>query len=441
MSTNGTNGAARLRRSRLVGLGVAMAVAWTVGVQAQSGWVPGGGVKAGQFRVSPFADLAVGYDSYAGLSEGEQPTQTADGTYQYGSTENDDFFTQFAVGLGISRAMESEWDLRARAWYDTRLYMDQTDVSYDSVTAETALRFWPASDKFLFRVGGKYRLATDVERTPVSAPLTMPGEQPLPFLEERYDRMKRTTLDGHALAEFRALARTDFSIGGQVSSVDYDDAELYDYLNWSLSGTAGYRLTEKTSFFGVMEYRMVDGDSLSSRVPVYALRAGFRSRPLEKVDYRISVGAKTYKHYEDSEGLSKDRRTDIDFDGLLTWRYSEKLNLFGNARTDVGAAVQESENTRRTYSGQLGFDYACLKRVNLIGSASYRLDDYDFPIRYGDDQEQDQTELWKFLGRVELNPRAKAFWKLFLESSYETGDNSLDTYDQWLVFLGASVWY
>ena len=408
---------------------------------AQAGFEPGTGIKAGRLRVSPFADFSVGYDSNVRLAEGEILDLFSSGSYEVQETKIDDYFSQFTAGVGISRVLESEWDLRLRAWYDTRKYLDETQIDYDSVTAEGSVRYWPSSDKYVVSAGGKYRDAQDVERVPASATLTMPGELPLPYLEERYDRLKRTSLDAYGNADFRALDRTDFSVGGYASSVDYDDQRLYDYWNWQLTGSAGYRFTEKTYFFGELEYQMVEGDALSREIPVTCFRLGFRTKPREKIDYKISMGAKTYEHYNDSEGLSKDTAVDLDFDGLLNWRYSEKLNFFGKAWTDVGAAIQESEDTRRTYAGQVGVNYEFMKRLSAVGAASYRLDDYDFPIVYGDDLIQHQTELWQVMGRLVLTPRANAFWKAYLETSYETGDNDLDDYDQWLVWLGASVWY
>jgi len=436
MKTNRRIGGARTwSGSVFLACGLAAAV-------AQAGWDPGTGIKAGRLRISPFADVSVGYDSNVRLAEGEILPLNMDGSYQVQSSEKKgDYFSQLTAGFGISRQLESEWDLRFRAWYDTRLFGEETDSNYDSVTAEASARYWPVSDKYMVSAGGKYRESQDVGRVPSSASLTMPGEMPLPYLEERSDRLKRVSVDGFANVNVHPGDRSDFGFGAIGSSVNYDDKQLFDYWNWRVTGSAGYRFTEKTAFFGTVEYQTVGGDSLSKDIPVYAFRVGLRTRPREKIDYSLSVGAKTYEHFNDPEGLTKDDRVDFDFNGILNWRYSEKLNFFGKAWTDVSAAIQVEENTRRTYAGQLGANYAFMKRLSAAGAVSYRVDAYDFPIDYGEDRVQDQTELWQVMGRLTLTPRANAFWKMYLEGSYETGDNDLDDYDQWQVWLGASVWY
>ncbi len=400
---------------------------------AQAGWDPGAGIKAGRLRLSPFADISVGYDSNVRLSEGEiTETQVS---------EEGDFFSRFSAGLGIGRVLESELDLRLRFLYDTRQYADETDSNSDNFTTEASARYWPASDKYMVSAGLKYREIQDSERVPPSAALTMPGELPLPYLEERSDRLKRTGMDAFANASLLALSRTDLSIGATASSVDYNDRGLFDYVDWGVNGSAGYRFTEKTSFFGVMEYSMEDGDGLSDPLPVYSFRLGFRTRPREKLDYSISAGATAYRSFDDATGQSKSDTVSPDFDGRLNWRYSEKLNFFGKAWTDVTPAVQQAENTRRSYSGQLGAGYAFMKRLTASGAVSYRLDDYDFPVEYESGQAQEQAELWQVTGRLVLAPRANAFWNTYVEASYEQGDNDLDDYDQWIVWLGASVWY
>ncbi len=410
---------------------------------SQAALSPGLGIKLGNERLSPFVEASVGYDSNVRLAAGEVLPLNPDGSYQVQNKKIGDSFSQFTAGVGLSRPLASEWDLRARAWYDTRLYSKETQINYDSVTAEGSARYWPISDMYTATLGGKYREAQDVERVPASANLTMPGDAGLPYLEERDDRLKRVTMDAFGNLAFRPKERTTFSVGGVASTVDYDDSQLFDYWQWSLNGDAGYRFSEKTYIFLAGDYQLVDGDALSRTVPVYALRLGFMTKPREKIDYKISVGVKTYEHATDTEGSSWDRTWGLDFDGLLNWRYSEKLNIFGKAWTDVGTAIQPqaAEDTRRTYAGQIGADYAFMKRFNAVGALSYRLDSYDFPIEYGNDLTQRKSELWQVMGRVMMAPRGSTFWKLFVESSYELGDNDLDTYDQWLVWLGASLWY
>jgi hypothetical protein len=422
------------------------AVALAIGLLApasQAALSPGLGIKLGNARLSPFVELSMGYDSNVRLTEGQALQLQQDGSYEVQSTKVGDYFSQFAAGVGLSRVLASEWDLRLRTWYDTRLYAKETQINYDSVTVEGSGRYWPVSDIYSLTMGGKYREAQDVERIPSSASLTMPGETPLPYLEERDDRLKRVTMDGFGVLAIRPQERTSFSLGANASTVDYDDNQLFDYWQWSLNGNAGYRYSEKTYIFLEGNYELVDGEALTRKVPVYAVRLGFNTKPRVKLEYKVGVGVKTYEYATDETGDSLDRKWDIDFDGLLNWRYSEKLSLFGKAWTDVGTAVQfqAPENTRRTYAGQVGADYAFMKRFNATSALSYRLDSYDYPIDYGQNLTQEKSELWQIMGRVTMAPRSSAFWKVFVESSYELGDNDLDTYNQWLVWVGASLWY
>jgi hypothetical protein len=411
-----------------------------------TGWAsftPGAGIRAGNARISPFFDGTLGYDSNARLAEGEILPLAPDGSYQVQDEEVDDFFTQWTVGAGVSRVIQSEWDLRLRGYYENRAYQSESDFDYDSTTLEGSARFWPASDKYSLSSGGKYRESQDVERVPASAALTMPGYVPLPYLEERDDRLKRATIDGFLEGRYNPGERTAFGLNGTASTVDYDDERLFDYWNWTVSGDAGYRYSDKTYVFVEGEYELVDGDALSDDVPVYALRVGLRTKPRVKVDYHVAVGVKTYEHYTDTTGEDQERKWDWDFDALMNWRRSEKLSLFGKAWTDVSSAIQENspENTRRTYTAQVGADYSFLRRLNAVGALSYRLDAYDFTIDFGNDLQQDKTELWQVMGRLTLSPQVNTFWKVFLESSYEIGDNELDNYDQWLIWLGLSAWY
>lgn len=422
------------------------AVALAIGLLApasQAALSPGLGIKLGNVRVSPFVDLSMGYDSNVRLAEGEVLPLNPDGSYQIQGDKIGDSFTQLSAGVGLSRALASEWDLRLRAWYDKRLYAKETEINYDSVTVEGSGRYWPVSDRYTVSMGGKYRQAQDVERIPSSATLTMPGETPLPFLEERDDRLERVTLDGFGILAMRPQERTSFSLSALASTVDYTESQLFDYWQWALNGNAGYRYSEKTYIFLEGEYELVDGDALTRNVPVYALRLGFNTKPRVKLDYKIGVGVKTYEHATDETGDTRERKWDIDFDGLLNWRYSEKLSLFGKAWTDVGTAIQYQapENTRRTYAGQVGADYAFMKRFNAMSALSYRLDSYDYRIDYGQNLSQQKSELWQIMGRVTMAPRTSAFWKVYVESSYELGDNDLDTYNQWQVWVGASLWY
>jgi hypothetical protein len=410
---------------------------------ARAAMDPGTGLKFGDLRVSPFAEGTIGYDSNVRLAEGEILQLQDDGSYQLQDEQVDDTFSQLTAGVGVSRVLVSEWDFRFRGWYDTRMYAKETDINFDSITAEGSARYWPLSDKYAVNLGGKYREAQDVERVPGSAVLTMPGELPLPYLEERDDRLKRVSQDVFGNVTLRPGERTDFTVGGTVSSVEYEDDQLLDYDKWTANAEAGYRHSEKTSFFVNGEYEEVAGDGMSEDVPVYGLRVGVRSRLRATLDYKISVGFKTYEYYKDTDGEDQDRRWDPDFDGQLNWHCTEKLSVFGKAWTDVAAAIQEqaSETTRRIYSGQVGADYSFMTRLTAMGAASYRLDAYDSPIEFGQERTQEDTDLWQLMGRLTLTPRTNSFWKLFVETSYEMGDNDLDDYDQWLVWLGASVWY
>jgi hypothetical protein len=404
---------------------------------------PGDGIRLGTIRVSPFIEGTIGYDNNVRLAEGNVLSLQPDGSYEVQDSKIDDYFTQWTVGAGVSRVLESEWDVRLRGWYEARWYEKQTYINYDSFSVESSSRYWPASDKYTLSMGAKYRSAQDVERVPASASTTMPGEMPLPYLEERDDRLKRVTIDGYAAFDIRPGERTSMGASLTASTVNYDDNRLFDYWSWTLGANAGYRYTDKTYLFLEGDYQLLDGDALSKEVPVYALRVGLRTKPRVEIDYRVSVGVKTHEHATDTTGDTWKQKWDFDFDGLLNWRYSEKLSFFGKAWTDVGTAIQYQapEDTRRTYAAQLGADYSFLRRLNAVTAVSYRLDSYDFTIHYGNDLNQDQTELWQVMGRLTLSPQVNTFWKVYVESSYEVGDNDLDNYDQWLVWLGLSAWY
>lgn len=408
-----------------------------------AGSLPGEGIRLGAVRVSPFLEGSIGYDSNARLAEGDVLTLQPDGSYELQNSRIDDYFTQWTVGAGVSRVLESEWDLRFRGWYQSRWYEKQTYINYDSFALEQSGRYWPASDRYALSMGVKYRAAEDVERVPVSAATTMPGETPLPYLGEREDRLQRVTVDGFASFDFRPGERTSMGTSISASTVNYEDRRLFDYWSWTLNANAGYQYTDRTAVFLEGDYQILEGDALLRAVPVYALRAGLRTKSRVKLDYRISVGAKTYEHATDSTGGTWKQTWDLDFDGLMNWRYSEKLSFFGKAWTDVGTTVQYQapEDTRRTYAAQLGTDYAFLRRLNAVGAISYRLDSYDFTIHYDNGLTQSRTELWQVMGRLTLSPQVNTFWKVYVESSYEVGANDLDNYDQWLVWLGLSAWY
>ncbi len=402
---------------------------------------PGSGIRIEGFKISPFVEASAGYDSQAWLGSGKNQEILPDGTFAQKDT--DDVFAQFTVGLGIgpSTSLRPEWDVRLRGWYDHRVYNDLSEIDYDAFTAEGTVRYWPESDKYRLTVGGKFRSLQDYERVPSSAVQTMPAEMPLPYVEDRSDRLKRNNLTGFGDLQWTALSKTEFTLGGSVESTDYDGTNVYDNWNWTLRGDAGYRFSEKTSFFAQMNYRRLISDSFSKDVPVVSFRAGFRTRPLVKVDYKIGIGAKTYEYAVDSQASAYDRKWDWDVDGQLNWRARENLSIFGRAWTDVQPATTVREVTRRTYAGQAGFNYAFLRRLSGIGSVTYRYDDYDFPIEYPGQLRQEYAELLQFSGRLVLAPVVNTFWKLFVETTYERGDNDLDQYDQWVVLVGASLWY
>jgi hypothetical protein len=400
----------------------------------------GTGVRLGAMRASPFADLSFGYDSNLRLAQGEVLALQSDLSYQVQDKAKSDYFSEYTAGLGFNRALESEWDLRMRAWYDARKYVTESQLDYDTMTAEASAIYWPANDNYRISLGGKVRDAEDVERVPVSSVTTMPGDAVLPYLEEQYDRLKRTSFDGIVDAQYRALERTDLSVGGKIATVDYKDKRLSDYQRWSTHGEAGYRFSEKTSFFGNMNYRLAEGDDLSRDVPIVGWLLGIQTKPRELLNYRLGVGGKTYEHATDSSGAQWKRKWDVDFDGLLNWQCAERMSIFGKAWSDVNAAVQVQERTRRTYAGQLGLNYYLVRRLSGAVAVSYRLDEYDFPISY-EGVTQRQTDIWQYSGRLTLAPQNKAFWKAFAEGSFEQGDNDLDTYQQWTFRVGGAVWY
>lgn len=411
---------------------------------SQASLSPGLGIKMGNMRLSPFAEVGIGYDDNVQVSQPESLPVLPDGRFQgQGGGGSGDYFSQYTAGFGLSRVLASEWELRFRSWYDTRVYSVEHLNDNDTKTAEGSARYLPASDLYTVTLSGKVRQATDMERVPSSANLTMMGDTGLPYLEERDDSLERTTVDGSGNLSLRPQERTSFSLSAAGSTVDYTDRQLFDYWQWSANGDAGYRYSAKTSIYVEGEYELVNGDGLTRSVPVYAMRLGLRTMPSIKVDYHISVGAKTYEHATDTTGDTWKREWDIDFDGLLNWRISEKLGLFGNAWTDVSTApqTQAPEDTRRTYAGQMGANYAFMKRMTAVGAVSYRLDAYDFPIDYGNNGTQRKSELWQLMGRVIAAPQTASFWKVFLESSYQLGDNDLSNYNDWTIMLGASAWY
>jgi hypothetical protein len=428
-----------INRSGGAGLAVFL-LASSIGAQAAIS-APGNGIRVEGVKFSPFVELSAGYDSQAWLSSGDSQRVNPDGTFV--DKDTDDVFAQFSVGLGIgpSATMRPEWDIRLRGWYDRRIYDDLSEIDYDAFTAEGTIRYWPESDKYRVTVGGKFRNLQDYERVPASAVQTMPAELPLPYVEDRSDRLKRINMSGFGDVQWLALPKTDFTLGGSATRTDYDGTNVFDNWNWTLRGDAGYRFSEKTSFFVQMNYQQLNSDSLSKDVPVVGLRAGFRTRPLVKVDYRIGVGAKTYEYARDVEASDYDRKWDWDVDGQLNWRARDNLSLFGRLWTDVQPAATVREVTRRSYAGQAGLSYAFLRRLSAIGSVTYRYDDYDFPIDYGNNLQQEYAELLQFTGRLVLAPVANTFWKLFVEATFERGDNDLDQYDQWIVLAGASLWY
>jgi len=356
------------------------------------------GIKIGDYRLLPYADLMSIYDSNVET----QP-----------SNEKDDVSFRLKIGAGFKNTSEKV-KLDADLWGLSEKYLDLKDEDHDDFGESINLE-WPEMGRFSFGVNESYE---DI--------------QSLDYAVGSIQARKLMRLGTHAGSKITEKMNADLSYS--FSDTDYESPRQFDWNEHIVSLVGLHDMTDKTAGkvkiganFQSSDANVKDGTCVSALF-------GVKSRQTEKLTGEAGIGVMNLS--------GEDEATRLAFDAGADWKATEKVNVFMNARNGFEPSVLDENNYNLTTRATLGAKWAFVESFSLMGSGAYARNDYlnDVVVSGESMTKQDDT----LTGTVRLTYNAPSkYLKIYLEGKYEDKNSTLDSndYDQTQVTIGALCSY
>lgn len=356
------------------------------------------GIKMGDYRLMPYADLMSIYDSNVET----QP-----------NNEKDDVSFRLKIGTGFRNTAEKV-KLEADLWGLSEKYIDLKDENHDDFGESLSFQMLDLG-KFNFGIEESYQ---DI--------------QSLDYAVGSIQARKLTRLG--ALTGVRITEKLNASLAYGFHDTAYESPRQFDWSEHVVSLVGIHDMTEKTSGkvsvganFQSSDANVEDGTYVSALI-------GIKSRQTEKLTGEAGIGIMSLSGEADA--------TRFAFNAGADWKAVEKVNVFVNAKNGFEPSVLDENNYNLTTRATLGAEWAFVDSFSLMGSGAYARNDYlnDVVVNNEAVTKQDDT----LTGTVRLTYKAPCkHFRVYLEGRYEDKNSTLDSndYTQTQVTVGALCSY
>ncbi len=354
------------------------------------------GIRAGDFILSPYADLSV-------ISDSNVRTDADD--------EEDDISLIVRVGLSFQNTVD-QIRLRGNVWGLAERYYDLDEEDHEDWGQSLSLRMFDRDrlqitlrQSFARVESFDYAVGSTQERDDLRAGIAL-GRNLTDKLEGDLDYAFRKT--------------------------DYESPNVFDWDQHRVMATLGHVLTDKTSATLSLSAGRQSSDGNDDDADFYAARIGLRTRGTDKMTGAFGVG---FQRHESDQNINIPS-----FRGSVNWRANENMTVFARAENTVEPATQDINNYNKVIRASLGTSVNVMQDYLLSFTGRYNRNDIDRRIDDGAVSKDDDT----YTVSARLTYRPPARWlQAFLDVQYEdkTATPKSNEYSQTMVKAGVNLRY
>jgi hypothetical protein len=383
--------------------------------------VPGSGIRVNQWLISPSISGSAIYDSNVLLTQ---------------DNEESDTFMEGVVALDVLY-MGGKVTLGCRLFGISRTYSDMEDLDYSSAGESLRLEFRRPSG-MVVQADQSYRVVEDLDRSGLSP---APGDvsataSPVAALTAA-ERSRRELLNAGVRVSGDMSDKVDASLAYAYAMADYDLDFLFDSSEHVALAEGGYRITDKTVAILNLQYGMADSDAFSDNTDFAAVRAGFRSRGTDKVQYKGGVGWQTYMR-PDGAG---DDVNGVSVNVIGQWQATDKVMVFAGARNDLVASSLYRNNVRETSSVWIGLNCKPITSIETVINGGYSREEHEDPVDVGGGEMKARKDDSASVSARITYTAPVQFVSVFAEATYAMVDSNISDYNEVRTGAGVTVRY
>lgn len=344
----------------------------------------GDGVKWGVFRVHPYLDSQLTYDSNVFRAE---------------SGEDSDVALSLSPGLKLSQFSDTTLT-DIELWGKVERYADLNERDHEDVGERLGMTLW--------------------DRDTLQVKLSEAFKSFEEFDTSTGDVEQRNTLGAGIGAGRDVTDKLDLDVGYNFDMTDYESPNLFDWSEHVGSAEVGYALTDKSAAILTSKVGVQTSDG-SEDGTLASVLVGMKTRLTDKVKGR--VGAGWYGYDVGSETLSL-----LGYDGRVAWQVAPKVVLNASANNGVEPATQDENNFRTISKVSLAGTWSPIQTVSGTLSGWYMKNDYQEPVTYGGMLVDKNDETTSVSLRVDYKAPSR-FLVLYAETRVESKSASIQAYD------------
>jgi len=402
-------------------LGLAVAVlSFLAASICQAG--PGAGIRVSDWVISPSASASATYDSNVFLTDEDEKSDT---------------FLEGIVALDLFRAGEA-MTLGCRLFGIRRTYLEEDKLNYSS--AGESVRFeYRRPSGVVINADESYRVVEDLDRSEMTP---APGEasaiaSPVVALTAA-ERSRRTLLNAGVRASADLTDKIDASLSYAYAMNNYDLDFIFDTSENVGLAEGGYRVTDKTVALVDIQYGVEDSDAFSESTDFAAIRAGFRSRGTDKIQYKGAVGWQTYMRPDGAGGDVNSPSVNI----IGKWQATDKMAVQAGARNDLLASSLYRSNVRDSSAAWFGLNCTPIASLDAMLLGSYSREEHEDAVDVGGGEMKKRKDNSTMVSARMTYTAPVKFISVFAEVSYAmTDSNILDDFDEMRAGAGVKVQY
>ena len=329
-----------------------------------------------------------------------------DNIFLLGSAKEDDILFKVIPGIDLDYAREGK---AARLNYQAEIgrYVDFSDYDYENHRAEGAVDLRFPSGLMVF-VGDVFR-RTNERLTYEWVPLIT---------------RKENTADARVGYEF--TDKLSFRAGYDRRMIDYEEGryQVFDRDEDIITGTAFYRILNRVSLLGEVQYRWIDYDQEGMRYDSEGISAylGVTGQLTSKMVALIKGGWQE----RDYDGPQEDWDGGV-FSVDIVHPLTETLLLTAGGSREAIESTYSTNNYFTSTEVRAGLEKAMGPKVTVGVSGFYANNDYPESTLHAGQMSEREDDVWG--ARVRLKYDMRHWLSTTLSYTHEERDSNHDTYD------------
>lgn len=310
------------------------------------------GINAGRLNISPYVSAGVFYDDNPDfVRKGEKGGK-------FGTEEEYDSFG-YRIRPGVDLKLPgNDVNLTGNAFYSLERY--EEDFMEDRDEWGESLGFsYNAPRDLDFKLNEHYRYVREQDEDSVR-------------WDDRYEM-------GVGGSVHKGIGeKTDVTVSGNYSELDYDSETLYDWHRYGVGAALSRAVTEKMNAKITGRYSGSESDRQDGTADTWTGLIGVSSRATDKISYDLNVGFHQYTGFKGDNS-----KTTVAYSGDVKWAPTDKFNVSLNGSSEFHPSEDEALNSIRSYRVGLGASYRPVERWLFTSRLSLRQQDYTKPVKEG----------------------------------------------------------